>query len=418
MMLDRTQTPELQQVDSISLIEPQKRSEFPIPFYFMNRVPNATSRIELYFNAGSIKGKTGLASLVSGLLLSGTKNQTSTEIHTALDNLGGFQDITLGHESVVVTLYGLNDKLVEILELYCKSLREATFSDSEINELKEDRKQKLKINLEKVSFLAQREFSKNLFHKSLYARVIDEIDYDSIQRQEIIDFYKQFYLSGMYKVLVVGDFQDSQIGMFEDCLLPLINKTPLEYATQLFNNKSTFHTEKQGALQTAIRVGRILFNRKHEDYIDMIILNTVLGDYFGSRLMSNLREDKGYTYGVGSMISEFHETGYFLIATEVAKEHAQHAIQEIRNEIECLQNELIGDEELNLVRNYLLGQLLKSADGPYAMADLCVGIYSFDLGTDFYDKYIDRIRNFNAKRLQEIAQKYLNWSDLTIVSAG
>lgn len=418
MILNRSQVPELHQVESISLIEPQLRKEFPIPFYFMNRVPNATSRIELYFNAGSTKGKTGLASMVSGLLLSGTKNKTSTEIHTALDDLGGFHDVTLGHESVVVTLFGLNDKLIEIIKLYSNCLKEAIFSENEINELKVDRKQKLKINLEKVSFLAQREFSKNLFHGSLYGRIIEESDYNSITRQEIIDFHRQFYLSGLYKVVVVGDFHDHQIGLMEDCLLSLSNKNSLEYLSHLTNKKVEFHTEKVDALQTAIRVGRVLFNRKHADYIDMTILNTILGDYFGSRLMSNLREDKGYTYGIGSMISEFHETGYFLIATEVAKEHSQNAIKEIKHEIEILQNELISEEELNLVRNYLLGQLLKSADGPYAMADLCVGIYSFELNIDFYDKYIDQIRNISAKRLREMAQKYLNWSDLTIVSAG
>jgi len=149
-----------------------------------------------------------------------------------------------------------------------------------------------------------------------------------------------------------------------------------------------------------------------------MILNTILGEYFGSRLMSNLREDKGYTYGVGSMLSEFHETGYFLIATEVGKEHAKNAIQEIENEIVRLQNELVGSEELDLVRNYLLGQLLKSADGPYSMTDLCVGLYSFDLGVDFYDKYLEKIKTITPERLRELAKKYLNWSDLTVVSAG
>ncbi len=417
-MVDRSQTPELKQIDSIDFVAPEIRTEFPIPFFVQKQVPNATSRIELYFNAGSTNGKIGLASLVSGLLLSGTDKMNSTEIHTELDNLGGFHDISLGHESVVVSLYGLNDKLAELLVLFCQSISAVTFSESEIQELKEDRKQKLRINMQKVSFLAQREFSKNLFANSQYGRVINEDNYDSITRKEIIDFHKAFYLSGLFKVVLIGSFQEETIVYMEDLLIPFVNNLALEYNQNLQNIPRVFHTEKEGALQTAIRVGRILFNRKKEDFVDFTILNTILGDYFGSRLMSNLREDKGFTYGVGSMLSEFHETGYFLIATEVGKEHKDAAIAEIRAEIEKLNQELIPADELDLVRNYLLGQLLKSADGPYAMTDLYVGVQAFGLDISFYDNYIKKIHEITPEKLLLLAKTYLDWGQMTIVSAG
>ncbi len=417
-MVDRSQTPELKQIDSIDFVAPEIRTEFPIPFFVQKQVPNATSRIELYFNAGSTNGKIGLASLVSGLILSGTDKMNSTEIHTELDNLGGFHDISLGHESVVVSLYGLNDKLAELVVLFCQSFSAVTFSESEIQELKEDRKQKLRINMQKVSFLAQREFSKNLFANSQYGRVINEDNYDSITRKEIIDFHKAFYLSGLFKVVLIGSFQEETIVYMEDLLIPFVNNLALEYNQNLQNIPKVFHTEKEGALQTAIRVGRILFNRKKEDFVDFTILNTILGDYFGSRLMSNLREDKGFTYGVGSMLSEFHETGYFLIATEVGKEHKDAAIAEIRAEIEKLNQELIPADELDLVRNYLLGQLLKSADGPYAMTDLYVGVQAFGLDISFYDNYIKKIHEITPEKLLLLAKTYLDWGQMTIVSAG
>ena len=417
-MVDRSQTPDLKQIDSIDFVAPEIRTEFAVPFFVQKQVPNATSRVELYFNAGSTNGKIGLASLVSGLLLSGTEKMNSTEIHTELDNLGGFHDISLGHESVVVSLYGLNDKLKELLSLFSQSLSEVNFSESEIQELKEDRKQKLRINMQKVSFLAQREFSKNLFANSQYGRLINEDNYDSITRQEIIDFHKAFYLSGLFKVVLIGDFQEETIVSMEDMLIPFVNNLPLEYNQNLQNTPGLFHTEKEDALQTAIRVGRILFNRKNDDFVDVTILNTILGDYFGSRLMSNLRENKGFTYGVGSMLSEFNETGYFLIATEVGKEHKEAAIAEIRAEIERIQHELIPAEELDLVRNYLLGQLLKSADGPYAMTDLYVGVQAFGLDISFYDRYIKKIHEITPEKLQLLAKTYLDWSQMTIVSAG
>ena len=416
--MNRNEVPALKQIEQISIVAPQIRSRFPIPFYFMNEVPNATSRIELYFDAGTINGKIGLASAVSGLLLSGTDKLNSTQIHTELDNLGAYTDVSIGHESVIVTLYGLKEKLPEITALFIQSLTNADFKQKEIDELIADRKQKLKINFEKVSFLAQREFSKNLFVNSSYGRVIAEQDYDNLSRREIIDFHKNQYLSGLYNVVLIGAFSDSEVVKFEDLLGPLCLSEQPRFTEILSNNVGTFPVSKEGALQASIRMGRILFTRKHADYIPFTILNTVLGEYFGSRLMSNLREDKGYTYGVNSMVSEYQCTGYFLIATDVAAEHRDSALREIRYEMEKLQNELIEHHELELVKNYLLGQLLKSADGPYAMTDLCVHLKNYGLESDYYNKYIQELNDITPEKLQECAKEYLNWSDMTIVTAG
>ena len=148
------------------------------------------------------------------------------------------------------------------------------------------------------------------------------------------------------------------------------------------------------------------------------MLNTILGDYFGSRLMSNIREDKGYTYGIGSMVAELRETGYFLIATEVGTEVKDAALSEIQHELKQLQNEPVSEQELELVKNYMLGQLLKSADGPYSMTDLFLSVepYGFDL--NFYNKAIDSLRSITPARIQELAKRYLNWEDMTIVTAG
>lgn len=174
----------------------------------------------------------------------------------------------------------------------------------------------------------------------------------------------------------------------------------------------------KNALQSAIRVGRILFTKEHEDYLDFLILNTIIGDYFGSRLMKNIREDKGYTYGIGSMISEFKKSGYFLIATEVGTEVKEDALNQIKLELERLQTEPVPEYELELVRNYMLGQLLKSADGPYAMTDLFLSVEIHGKSLDFYNEAIHRIQNIRPERIMELAKKYLNWKDLTIVTAG
>jgi hypothetical protein len=134
--------------------------------------------------------------------------------------------------------------------------------------------------------------------------------------------------------------------------------------------------------------------------------------------MKNIREDKGYTYGIGSYVNEMKMNGYFVIGTEVGKDVCEAAISEIKKEIELLQTDLVREEELSLVRNYLLGQTLKSADGPYALTDLFLSVDSQGLQLNFYNDFIHTLKTITPEILRELAQKYLNWDSMTIVIAG
>ena len=225
-------------------------------------------------------------------------------------------------------------------------------------------------------------------------------------------------MNGLTKVVVVGDLTQDEIDEIIDLIGSWASNSTTEFEKNIKNLKGYAHLVKDGAVQTAIRVGRMLFNKTHEDYNDFLILNTIFGDYFGSRLMSNIREDKGYTYGIGTMVAELHNVGYFIIATEVGKDVKDATLTEIQNEITRIQTELVGEEELNLVKNYLMGQLLKSADGPYSMTDLYMSVEPYGLDLDFYNTSIDSLNNITPERIQELAVKYLNWNDMTVVSAG
>ena len=134
--------------------------------------------------------------------------------------------------------------------------------------------------------------------------------------------------------------------------------------------------------------------------------------------MSNIREDKGYTYGIGSMVNEFENTGYFMIGTEVKKEVTEDTLKEIKFELERLQNELVNEGELELVKNYLLGQLLKSADGPYAMMDLYLSADMQGKDLEYYNEAMAAVRKITPERIQQLARLYLNWDDLIVVTAG
>ena len=299
------------------------------------------------------------------------------------------------------------------------SIKNVTFPTEEIVEIVADKKQQFKINQEKVSAISQRIFQSKLFASNeAYSSLMNEEDFENVDRNSLIEYHKKHYLNGLTKVVLVGNIDDATVNHVISQTKPLLTEKQRNYPSQFKNEIGETHIAKEDAVQSAVRIGRILFNKKHEDYIDFLFLNTILGDYFGSRLMSNIREDKGYTYGIGSMVSEFDNTGYFMIATEVGNEVREATINEIKFEMNRLQTELVKQDEIQLIQNYLLGQLLKSADGPYAMMDLFLSAEAQNFDLDFYNTVIDKIKSISAERIQMLAKKYLNWEDMTIVTAG
>ncbi len=418
-MLDRRIAPDIKEVEEVKFIYPkfQKVTE-NVPIFWINDVPNATARLDFYFDAGTIRSKSLVASITAGMLFSGSHQKSSTTFHNLLDDLGAYHDISVTHEHAVVSFYGLNEQIIRIFRIFEEAMDSVVFPQSEFEEIINERKQKLQVSLEKVGVLAQRAFQKSLFDQTDYGRYADLEDFDTLSRSEIVDFFEQFYREGLVKIVLVGDIPQSDV----NTILNQSKKWATNYAPafkkDFINQPSRIHLEKKDAIQTAIRIGKLLFNKEHEDYISFTILNTILGDYFGSRLMKNIREDKGYTYGIGSFVSELNRTGYFIIATEVGSDFAEKTIDEIRKEVELLQTELIDDHELELVRSYLLGQILKSADGPYATMDLFLGVQNHQMDLEFYNRYIHKIRTIQPMELREIARKYLNWDSLSVVSVG
>lgn len=418
-MLNRKETPAILPIEKINFVKPQIFDiSSSTKLFFMKEVPNETTRLDLYFDAGTIKGDIGIASFVNGLLLSGTKEKSSIQINSEIDNLGGFFESGISNENAVITIYSLRENILPILRVIQDAIQNLAFIEHEVEELIADRRQKFKQNMEKVSFLAQRAFQQRLFNDSIYGRIANEADFDSITIPKLKKFFQENYLNGLSKVVVVGNLNQDEIDEIIDLTGAWSSEVTTQFENSIKNLRGGAHIVKDGAVQTAIRVGKILFNKTHPDYNDFLILNTIFGDYFGSRLMSNIREDKGYTYGIGTMVAELHETGYFLIATEVGKDVRDATLKEIQFEMERLQTELVSEEELLLVKNYMLGQLLKSADGPYSMTDLYMSVEPYDLDLDFYNKSIESINHITPERIQELAQKYLRWNDMTVVSAG
>jgi len=147
-------------------------------------------------------------------------------------------------------------------------------------------------------------------------------------------------------------------------------------------------------------------------------LVTIFGGYFGSRLMTNIREEKGYTYGIGSFVLILKQASYLVISTEVGNTYVEPTLSEIALEMRKLQTEPISENELETVKSYLLGEFLRDFDGPFALASSFKAINDFDLDYSFYDEALKVLRNITSAELMQLAQQYLNPEDFHTVVAG
>lgn len=418
-MLDRRIQPEVNTLEDISFVHPQ---HFVIKddarLHWINTVDDDAVKIDLVFDAGSRMGMPALASFTNNLLLAGTDKYSADELHAKLDGLGGFFHAETSREGASVTLYGLRKNIYALFTLLIEGIKEASFPQKEIDQLISQKQQSFKVSSEKVSFIARRLFTENVFANSPYGVISQYDDYEKISRADIQDFHARHYLQGLQKVCVVGDLDELTIKEMIAKVKPLVGDAAKNFLVDVENTKGEFIKEKEGAVQTAIRIGRVLFNRTDKDYLEFSVMNTIFGGYFGSRLMSNIREDKGYTYGIGSGLAEMKKIGYFFISTEVGKDVAEKALQEIKHEINRMQTELVSEEELSLVRNYTIGQMLKASDGPFAMMDRFLGVDDFGLDYDYYTKKIELIKSISPEDIKAMAQKYLKWEDMTVVMAG
>lgn len=418
--MDRKNAPDIKEINQIHFEKPlvfdvTKNNKL----FCLTNVPNETAKFELYFDAGTIHGATEISSVVNDMLLSGTKLKSSVQINTEIDSLGGFLEQGVSMENAVLSVYALRENILPLAKIIKDAIENCVFGTKELEQMVKNRKQKLSVNLEKVSVLAQRSFRQRFFNDSeAYNRITNASDLDAITQEQLIDFHQKHYLNGLRNMVLVGNFSQTEIDSFIDIFGVWANENLLESEQKFENIKGYSHIEKKDALQTAIRIGTHLFNKNHPDYSDFLMLNTIIGDYFGSRLMRNIREDKGYTYGIGSFVSELNHTGYFMIGTEVGKEVKDLALAEIKYELDKLKTKLVPSDELDLVKNYMLGQLLKSADGPYSMMDLYLSVEQFGLDLEFYNQMIGSIQAITPERIKELANKYLNWDDFTIVTAG
>ncbi|TZF81201.1 insulinase family protein [Pedobacter sp. BS3] len=421
-MIDRTIAPAFRQIEKVDLIQavPLKLDN-GIPVYSIYSGEQDLIRLEFIFDNVNWDASRPLqASVANGMLNEGTATLNAAQIAEKIDYYGAFlqTEYTYDHSSLV--LYTLNKYLDNVLPVVHDVLTHSVFPVDELEVYRLNHQQQIKVQLEKNDFVARQTLGHALFGSSIYGHPVTVTDYQELQREDVCSYFSTAYQPQNCIIVASGKVNDHVIAQ--------LNSYFGEWKSQASYHKNTFgftagqgqehYIEKPEALQSAIRMGILAINRSHPDFAGLQVLNTVLGGYFGSRLMANIREDKGYTYGIGSALVSLQHAGYLFIASEVGAEVCGAAMEEIRKEVRLLRDELILPDELALVRNYMLGSFLGSLENAFSHADKFKNIYFSGLGYDYFEHYVNTVKTITPQRLQELANQYLDFDRFEKVIVG
>ncbi len=425
MTPDRKIPPHIRPVELKSIPEPELlKLNNGVPVYIINAGTEELMRIEFIFDAGQVNEILPLvASSTNTMLLEGSSNYTANEINSAFDFYGAFINPFIQKDSAGVTVFFLNKHIDKILELCFEILFLPAFPENELNNLQKKRLQSFLINREKVQNLANDKFYESIFGPSHpYGRQVNESDFENVTTTMLQIFHKDFYTPGNMAVIVSGNIPPNAKAILNN----YFGEIGLEEANRSRRNKFKItgkkdkreFVEKKGAIQSAIRIGSTTINKKHKDYNGLLILDTILGGYFGSRLMKNIRENKGYTYGINSSLASMHQSGYKIIATEVGKKYTGKTLDEIYKEIKLLQTRPVEIHELQVVKNYLAGEMVRMFDGPFALAESFRAVWEYGLDNNYYYDLAEKIKTIEQDEIIALANAYYNIDDLYEIIAG
>ncbi|MFI5124826.1 MAG: M16 family metallopeptidase [Chitinophagales bacterium] len=389
-----------------------------VDVFLVNMGTLDTLMMNVVFYAGNYFEPVNLvASAANFLLKNGTRSKTAYEINEYFEYYGAYLSRHAAHETAELTLHCLNKHIDELLPVVAELISDSVLPEEELIIYKKNMQQRLQVNLRKNDFIAGRLIDTYLFGESHpYGRYSSIPEYEALQVDQVRDFYKTFYQQGRCMIFVAGLLPGNIQAQLEKYFggLPLrgsVKPDLPEFSLQPAKQKKYRITNDPDGVQGAIRISRNFPNRHHPDFQKMLVLNNLFGGFFGSRLMANIREDKGYTYGIHSYLTNLIQESDLMISTEAGKEVSEATIKEVYHEMKRLCDDPVPEEELQTSRNFMIGTLLGDLDGPFQVAGRWKSLVLNGLTEDYFYRSVDVIKTVTARDLQELANKYLKPDD-------
>jgi zinc protease len=425
MTLNRNIPPGIHSVDHV---EYQKPERFNLnggsELFVIKGGDQEVVKLDFAFKACSWYSSSKLESLMTAAMIQeGTSRLKAKEIANIFDFYGAQFNSHSHYDYNYVSLFSLKKHLPQLLPLIFEIISDSIFPGDEFEIIRKQRKQRAIIDAEKVGIISQRTFLRTLFSDNHpYAPIASPESYDFVTQEGTKAHFRRFYASDRMTIIASGHVDEGVIKLITDIFSgswgePVEEKSNTNRGKIAHSNQSIF-IDKEGANQNAISIGKHFPTQNHPDYPAIRLLCTILGGYFGSRLMSNLREEKGLTYSIHASPISFVHNGVFLVSAEVKTQKTDEAVKEIFREMERLCKELITDNELSLVQNYMLGRILEDFDGPFARAQNFAALHEFGMDYEYFERLIHTVKEATSSEIREIARKYLSSDTMACVIAG
>ncbi|PJJ47830.1 M16 family metallopeptidase [Hymenobacter chitinivorans] len=424
-MLDRQVAPPVQPLASVTL---PAADVFSLPngarLHVIHNSAQPVVRLQLVFPAGKwYEPVSGLSMLTARMVLEGTLTRTARQIADEVAFYGASLECEQGFDQATLTLYCLSRHLESLLPVVADVISAASFPEAELAQLKARTIQNIRIERQKTSYLASEHFSRTLYGPSYpYGRMFDEGLVQEADREELLRFYQSAYQLSAAEIFLCGDVSSAHIDLVTTVIgrLPTLTAAapPISAALATPSTAPKEHVTVADAMQSSLRIGRVWPNMSHPAMHKLQVLIKVLGGYFGSRLMKNIREDKGLTYGIYASIGSREHANNFVIGTDVNAASTSVAVQEIYKELDILQSQLIPQEELQTVKNYMVGKFANELSTVFEQCDKYKNLVFLDLPASYYSDFIAEVNQVTADELQALAQEYLSPISMTEVIAG
>jgi zinc protease len=419
-MLDRKTPPPFVRSTSFDLLQPdERRLESGIPVYLIRGGDQDVIKIELVFRAGRWYESTpGASHFSSTLLTKGTWKKSSFDIAQIFDQYGAHVEIHPGLDFVSISIYALNRHLAPVIALFMELMNESSFPEKEIEQSKSIFIQNLKVSEEKTSYLASKAFRKHLFGTNHpYGREIEQKDVEALQQHQIINHFESVFNNPL--VFISGKITDATERLCLEAFRQFksIEKEAAPHYKSVTANFQK-HLAKEGSVQASIRLGKKSLLRSNADYPEAVFISHILGGYFGSRLMKNIREEKGLTYGIYASLQPLQNESYLTIGADVNKDKVELTIAEIKKEIRTLRSEPIHEDELVTAKNHFIGSLQSEITTPFAHADKLKTIILSSLPGHYYQNLISKIDHISADRIMELTDRYFHEDSMNYIAVG
>lgn len=395
-----------------------------VAMYLLKGYNKGIVRLELLFKGGySIQDKPLQATFTNRMLREGAGELSSDEISCKLDYYGAWIENYSSQRCNHIVLYCLSKHFVPLLDLLEKIVKEPLFPEINLDIVRRNGKAHFEVNSKKVDVVAQRYFEHALWGKEHpLGHIVESVDYDNITREDLVSYHNRVYNSQNLSLFISGDVDESSISAIKEVFgneaWGLNNKQEDVTIAVPLSQSGRCSVRLEGTMQSAVKIGFMVMDVTNPDFHKFRFLTVLLGGYFGSRLMSNIREENGYTYHISAEMDAYGQRNAFMISSETANEYVELCIKEIYKEINKLCNEPITDSEVEHVRNYILGEMCRECEGLTAKSEVFVNAWLSGETFASVNEYLEVVKTVSASELNRVAREYLKPSEMIEVVVG